>query len=189
MKRLGPYIAALLVGVAAGVGVGVMMNKPKLEKIQADAQALQAKVDELQAQKEADKAESEKTIQRASQEIARHKNDAAKMKQIMLQVNKELVRAKAELANLKTDTPAGMGGQSPEAVATPQPKKPTAATSNTNPSAKSVEYTVQENDSLWKIAEKELGNGMRYKDILELNPGVTEKQALKIGMKLKIPSE
>ena len=30
-------------------------------------------------------------------------------------------------------------------------------------------YTVKENDNLWKIAEKHLGNGARYKEIFDLN--------------------
>ena len=46
-------------------------------------------------------------------------------------------------------------------------------------------YTVQPGDNLWKIAEKELGDGSRCADIRTLN-GLTSN-AIRVGMKLLIP--
>lgn len=46
-------------------------------------------------------------------------------------------------------------------------------------------YTVAPGDNLWKIAEKELGNGSRCTDIRALN-GLTSN-AIRVGMKLLIP--
>lgn len=46
-------------------------------------------------------------------------------------------------------------------------------------------YTVVPGDNLWKIAERELGDGSRCADIRELN-GLTSN-AIRVGMKLLIP--
>ena len=46
-------------------------------------------------------------------------------------------------------------------------------------------YTVAPGDNLWKIAEKELGDGSRCADIRALN-GLTSN-AIRVGMKLLIP--
>lgn len=46
-------------------------------------------------------------------------------------------------------------------------------------------YTVLPGDNLWRIAEKELGNGTRYGEIRTLN-GLTSN-AIRVGMKLLIP--
>ncbi|MFA5362926.1 MAG: OmpA family protein [Candidatus Omnitrophota bacterium] len=52
------------------------------------------------------------------------------------------------------------------------------------------EYIVQSNDSLWKIAEKELGNGRRWKNIYELNrEKIKNPNKLKKGITLVIPIE
>ena len=46
-------------------------------------------------------------------------------------------------------------------------------------------YEVHPGDNLWKIAEKELGDGTRYGEIRSLN-GLTSN-AIRVGMKLLIP--
>ena len=50
-------------------------------------------------------------------------------------------------------------------------------------------YTVAEGDTLWSIAKRQLGKGSRYREILDLNPRLTENTPLTIGMKLTLPSE
>lgn len=50
-------------------------------------------------------------------------------------------------------------------------------------------YTVQQGDNLWKIAEKELGNGSRAEEIKQMNADVLgESDVVKVGMKLKMPN-
>jgi outer membrane protein OmpA-like peptidoglycan-associated protein len=52
------------------------------------------------------------------------------------------------------------------------------------------EYTVKANDSLWKIAEKELGSGHRWKYLYEINKErIKNPNKLKVGTKLVIPVE
>lgn len=58
-------------------------------------------------------------------------------------------------------------------------------------------YTVQDGDSLWRIAEKTLGSGQRFGEIAQLNLGVpqadgnalTEAQWLNAGWVLKLPAD
>lgn len=48
------------------------------------------------------------------------------------------------------------------------------------------EYTVQSGDTIWTIAQKQLGNGAEYQKILDAN-GMKEGDPLQIGAKIKIP--
>jgi nucleoid-associated protein YgaU len=49
-------------------------------------------------------------------------------------------------------------------------------------------YEVKENDSLWKIATQELGDGNRYKEIKTLNSDLlSNEDDLDIGLRLKLP--
>lgn len=47
-------------------------------------------------------------------------------------------------------------------------------------------YTVQTNDSLWKIAQEQLGNGTRYTEIANLN-GIKDSNLIYPGQVLKLP--
>ena len=50
------------------------------------------------------------------------------------------------------------------------------------------EYTVQEDDSLWEISDKLLGNGGRYKEIVKLNTDtIKNENNLTVGTKLRLP--
>ncbi len=52
------------------------------------------------------------------------------------------------------------------------------------------DYTIQANDSLWKIAQKEMGNGNRWKNLYELNKDrIKNPNKLKKGTVLIIPIE
>lgn len=49
-------------------------------------------------------------------------------------------------------------------------------------------YKVKEDDSLWHIAARELGDGKRYTEIVKLNAKVLDDEDdLTVGMKLKLP--
>jgi nucleoid-associated protein YgaU len=58
-------------------------------------------------------------------------------------------------------------------------------------SAKSVsEYEVQAGESLWSIAKDKLGDGNRYKEILQLNQGtIKNENNVGAGTRLKLPSQ
>ncbi|MFH1709096.1 MAG: LysM peptidoglycan-binding domain-containing protein [Planctomycetota bacterium] len=49
-------------------------------------------------------------------------------------------------------------------------------------------YTVRKGDTLWAIAEAQLGSGDKYKTILAANPGLTAND-LKVGQKITIPGQ
>ncbi|MDD4954633.1 MAG: OmpA family protein [Candidatus Omnitrophica bacterium] len=52
------------------------------------------------------------------------------------------------------------------------------------------EYTIKKGDTLWKIAERELGKGHRWKYIYDLNKNVIKNpNKLKAGRKILIPVE
>ncbi|MEI8175748.1 MAG: OmpA family protein [Candidatus Omnitrophota bacterium] len=55
---------------------------------------------------------------------------------------------------------------------------------------KTKEYIVQKGDNLWKIAEKQLGSGYRWKYLYEINKDrIKNKEKLRVGSKLIIPIE
>ncbi len=47
-------------------------------------------------------------------------------------------------------------------------------------------YVVQKKDTLWSIAKKVYGDGQRWKDIVEANPGLNPRK-LHTGQKLNLP--
>ena len=68
----------------------------------------------------------------------------------------------------------------------------TATTGTTTPTKSngSRVYKVQENDSLWRIADKELGNGTRFNEIIKLNSKILgDSNCLQPGMKLLLPEK
>lgn len=68
-----------------------------------------------------------------------------------------------------------------------QPSQPAAVPTPNTPAGFSV-YTVQPNDSLWKIAERKLGDGARWTEIRDANRDVLgDREVVQVGMKLKIP--
>jgi len=60
---------------------------------------------------------------------------------------------------------------------------------NEREAGQSYQYTVQEGDSLWAIADALLGDCRRYKEISRLNAGIlTDEDRLAVGMRLRIPA-
>jgi len=50
-------------------------------------------------------------------------------------------------------------------------------------------YIVQEGDSLWKIADEQLGSGARYQEIAKINAGIlNDEDDIAAGMRLKMPT-
>jgi 5'-nucleotidase len=50
------------------------------------------------------------------------------------------------------------------------------------------EYVVRENDTLWKIAARTLGDGNRFKEIADLNRNINPDN-LVVGTKIKLPAK
>lgn len=86
----------------------------------------------------------------------------------------------------------------PPAAAAPLPPKP--APPDQEPGPDEVEqqpgknahavrhYEVQPGDELWGIAEQELGSGLRWREIIALNPGLTADQHVLPGTHLALPA-
>lgn len=53
--------------------------------------------------------------------------------------------------------------------------------------ARTVEYVVQEDDSLWTIAAQWFGDATRWQEIAEANPAINPDR-LRVGQKLQLPS-
>ncbi len=81
----------------------------------------------------------------------------------------------------------------PQEATSPATSAPTATTATTRgrkaaaAATSDVSYRVVADDSLWRIAERSLGDGERWREILALNPGLDAKKLL-VGTELKLPS-
>jgi len=72
-------------------------------------------------------------------------------------------------------------------------KEGTPAAASASPSAQvkssaSQQYVIKENDSLWQIAAKYLGDGSRYEEIIELNKSI-DPDNLIVGTKITLPAK
>ena len=61
-----------------------------------------------------------------------------------------------------------------------------AADIGSDSGAEQSTYTVVAGDTLWTIAQKRLGNGSRYREIMTLNG--LNSTVIRAGQKLKLPS-
>ncbi len=74
-----------------------------------------------------------------------------------------------------------------------QPAEPTnleqlAPPAPAMPAPASRTYTIKKGDTLWSIAVKLLGNGQRWREIVDLNPGL-EPTKLRIGQVITLPAQ
>jgi nucleoid-associated protein YgaU len=74
----------------------------------------------------------------------------------------------------------------PPAVAL-APVRPPAPLAPPN-SAKGNVVTVQRGDSLWKLAEQNLGKGLRWRDLLSVNPSITDANHIVAGSQIILPT-
>jgi len=47
-------------------------------------------------------------------------------------------------------------------------------------------YTIAKGDTLWSIAKRQYGDGQRWKDIAEANPGINPNK-LRVGQQITLP--
>jgi nucleoid-associated protein YgaU len=99
----------------------------------------------------------------------------AAMQEQNLPGTEEITVTEVQPAPVYTPAPA------PAAIA-PVAQAPAAATQT------SV-YVVVKGDTLWGIAQRRLGSGSRYKEILALNPQIQQNKPLAIGTKLTLPAK
>jgi LysM repeat protein len=69
-------------------------------------------------------------------------------------------------------------------IAKPRAKAPIAPAA----SAKRNVITVQPGDSLWKLATQTLGQGLRWRDLLAVNPGILNPNHIVAGTQLYLPA-
>jgi nucleoid-associated protein YgaU len=109
--------------------------------------------------------------------------DCPKRVRILQEQNEMLSAQVADLENQLAQADA----RAADAVSQPIPQQQIQSQPQTPPQAESV-YVVVKGDTLWGIAQKQLGKGSRYEEILALNPQIQKNQPLTIGMTLKLPA-
>jgi nucleoid-associated protein YgaU len=68
------------------------------------------------------------------------------------------------------------------------PSIPVAASNDPPPAAGPRTYRIQEGDTLWSIASRELGDGKRHKELADLNRGRLGKDGtLRVGASILLP--
>ena len=81
--------------------------------------------------------------------------------------------------------------QHPAAAATQaQTTAPAATSTQETPAPATVKHTVKQGETLWSIASDHLGDGRRYKEIVELNRSILGDQPgfIKAGWVLDVPT-
>jgi nucleoid-associated protein YgaU len=146
-------IVALGVGLAAGIIITNLKNKPVIADLQSKM--------------------------RESEEKSRNYDT------LVTRLSSELQQANTELEKLKPAAPTA----EPTATAPAANGQTAAAPADNSIPGSTTQYTIKSGDSLWTIAQKQLGNGDRFKDILKLNPKITAKSTLVVGSKLNIPAK
>jgi LysM repeat protein len=201
MRQLVIIGILILIGLAAGTGLGLLINKPQIKAARQEAADLTNRLQTAETQ-------SQEKLRVASEEIAKLRADLMRARNDLTRLNTDLARAKAELAQAtrpevepaaaqptsqpapgaSQPQPAGTAVLTPPPAAAVTPAAPTALAKPNTPAAGTArEYVIKEGDSFWKIAASQLGSGIRYKEILELNPNLSPDKPLVVGTKIKLP--
>ena len=121
-----------------------------------------------------------KFLQEKNQKLTQRAANLEEQLESVQKTNQRLTQRVAELEGQLKQTEAEGQLKQTEAIA------PTTKTDIQPSTAESI-YIVVEGDSLWNIAEEQLGDGNRYTEILALNPQIKEDEPLFVGTKLKMP--
>lgn len=187
------YLLILLVGLAGGTGIGFLLTKSRLD-------AAGARLDELNTELETIRSQAEADVKTANAKVSRLEADLVKARNDVMRKNTELERAQTQMTRMKSVIDQALQRQQPTGQAPTAQTTPTRTTrsATTAPAARTAapggaaegmrDYTIKDGDSLWKIAAAELSSGMRYKDILALNPNINENTVLTVGATIKIPT-
>ena len=176
-------IIILLVGLAGGIVLGFLMTQQKIKSANKTIGELEAQ----QAQMETDFNAANKKMSRMESELTKSRNNVMRKNTELLKAQTENAKFRNLFQQLQEDgriKPATAA----QTTTTTTPSRTTTRTTSTTP-AGAKEYTIKDGDSLWKIAANELDNGIRYKEILELNPGMDENSKLTVDTKIKIPAK
>lgn len=126
-------------------------------------------------------------LEEAQQKVTETQDLNEKYEQVQL----EKMQLQEELDALKnpdgTKTEETTDGDSESASTTTGDSGSSSSSSSSTSSSGTTEYTVQDGDTPWTMAQKFYGNGAEYTKILEAN-GLTENANIKPGDVLKIPA-
>ena len=129
---------------------------------------------------DASKEEELQFFRKQNQQLTQRVAELEDQLESVRKTNQRLTRSVAELEDQLRQA---------EAVVPAAQTETLPSTADPQPSAAESFYTVVEGDSLWNIAEAQLGDGNRYTEILTLNPRIEEDQPLFVGTKLKLPTQ
>jgi nucleoid-associated protein YgaU len=161
MKQKVVLVIIVIVGLGVGLAAGILITNTKSKAAIAN---LQSKMQQSET---------------ASQERIRN------YESIVTRLSNELQRANIEIEKFKNPTPAAEGA----VTATAGNEKTAAAPAEGSIPDTAKLYTIKSGDSLWSIAQNQLGDGNRFKEILKLNPKISAKSNLVVGTQLKIPAK
>jgi len=90
----------------------------------------------------------------------------------------------ASATDILPELPLRAEGESTELSSEPERLSEIAQPSSAPPRT----YTIQPKDTLWSIAKRHLGDGKRWKEIVDENPGL-DPQKLRIGQTIRLPEQ
>ncbi|MCE5185902.1 MAG: LysM peptidoglycan-binding domain-containing protein [Planctomycetaceae bacterium] len=194
MNKQATCIVIAVIGLGAGVGAGFLINRPKLNAGKAALAELQAKMQQTEQQLQAagaDSARLNSELRRVNTELTRYKTEYVRASTDLARVTVELNKLKESIIP-QAEVPDSAASAVP-AVATSTSTQPAAVGQTASAPKASIvaagEYVIKDGDNLWNIASEQLGSGIRFKEILALNPGITEKTTLAVGSKIKLPAK
>ncbi|MGN0135748.1 LysM peptidoglycan-binding domain-containing protein [Anaerotignum sp.] len=117
-------------------------------------------------------------LEEAQNQLSQSEEYKTKYEDIQL----EKMQLEEELDSLKNPNGSAEKADSEE----DDTEKNSESSTSSAASGSTTEYTIQEGDTMWTIAQKTLGNGAEYQKILDAN-GMKESDPLKPGNKIKIP--